>query len=206
MNDFESCFYKMFVGCNTWWRSVWLIDLMPSIPEDPVDRGHRWDGCRVTDSLCQELLSYLPGKHARLLCLKSNYSFHHRWRCHLLRFSSSNGSRLDWPSLVKPSQDFWHTSMGDKQLPATCQSEVFSGFYPSSLPWDVTWPDPHESQLHYPPPHIVWQGSPIHKNSSQLVNPSLTCNMLCKNLNIINGWSNLVWTSKVWNFEIWALV
>ena len=44
------------------------------------------------------------------------------------------------------------------------------------LPGDVTGPDPHEGQLHYPPPDILGQGPPIDKHPAQLVNTRLACN------------------------------
>ena len=33
--------------------------------------------------------------------------------------------------------------------------------------------DPHERQLHYPPPHVVGERPPVDEDSAQLVDPRL---------------------------------
>ena len=50
------------------------------------------------------------------------------------------------------------------------------------LPGDVAGSDPHESQLHYTPPHIVRERPTIDEDSSKLINSGLTFKSLLVDL------------------------
>ena len=89
------------------------------------------------------------------MLLTLNLSFYHQ--SYNLWFSSSYGAGFDGASLVEPCEYLGDTSVGDEEL---------SG--------DVAGSDPHQSQLYYPPPHIVRQRSTIDKDSSKLINSGLT--------------------------------
>ena len=62
-----------------------VVDVVASVAQDPVDGGHGGDGGRVTDPPGQQLLSDLPGEHARVVRLDPDDSLHHAGCGHLLK-------------------------------------------------------------------------------------------------------------------------
>ena len=87
-----------------------------------------------------------------------------------LRFCSPDGAWFDGASLIEPCEYFGHAAVADQELPG-----------------DVTGPDPHEGQLHYPPPDILGQGPTIDKHPAQLVNTRLACNTKSGSLSLMDG-------------------
>lgn len=74
-----------------------------------------------------------------------------------LGLTSANGSGFNRSSLVVSRQNFADTAMWHEKLAG-----------------NVAWPYPHVSELHYAASDVFREGATVHKDSPQLIDPSLT--------------------------------
>lgn len=129
----------------------WVEGLLNFRSDDPVYGGHAGHSVVVADPLCQQPVPDLPGKHGGVLPLVLGDLVHHFGGRHF-GLGAPNHPGLDAARLVVPAQDLADTTMADPQLPG-----------------DVTGPHPLVRQLHYPLPHHVREGPPVHEHPSELV-------------------------------------
>ena len=95
--------------------------------------------------------------------------------CSHLGLGPPDGAWLDGAGLIEPGEDLGHAAVGDQQLPRdVARAHLRLGIVCTEIAGNIHVPtDPHERQLHDPPPHVVGERPPVDEDSAQLVDPRL---------------------------------
>ena len=122
----------------------------------PVNTGDTRDILLVADPLRQQPVSDLPGEHGGVLLLVLGNGLHNAWSCYL-GFAAAYNARLEVASLVISGEYLGDTAMRYSELSA-----------------DITRPHSLLSKFHDPLSHHVRERSAVDKDSTQLINSSVT--------------------------------
>ena len=137
--------------------STVLCLLSGLVPHDPVDAGHAGHAVLVTDSLCQQPVSDLPGEHGWVLLLVFADGVHH-WRGGNLGFAASDDPRLEVARLIISGEYLGDTAVGHSELSA-----------------DITRSDSLVGEFYNPLSDHVREGTAVDEEPTKLVDSTMAC-------------------------------